>query len=209
MILPKRVQTETLRDGSAPVLETDRLVLRAPRFEDVEALTELVNDRRIAENTARIPHPYRPVDAEEWIGRANLRSGQETFLITLREGHLAGACGFAPCEPSGREIGYWLGLAFWGRGYASEAVRALVDHAFEDGECSALFAGARVTNPASRRVLEKCGFEWTGVGLGRIHALNYSVPIDRFQLDRDVWAARKAGVRCSACSQTTSVTPNP
>ena len=49
-------------------------------------------------------------------------------------------------------------------------------------------AGARVSNPASRRVLEKCGFQWTGVGLYRIRALKSSAPIDRFRLDRGLWA---------------------
>jgi RimJ/RimL family protein N-acetyltransferase len=48
--------------------------------------------------------------------------------------------------------------------------------------------GARVSNPASRRVLEKCGFQWTGVGLYRIRALASSAPVDRFRLDRRRWA---------------------
>ena len=53
-------------------------------------------------------------------------------------------------------------------------------------------AGARVTNPASRRVLEKCGFQWTGAGLLRIRALSSSAPIDRFRLDRGLWASLKS-----------------
>jgi len=56
----------------------------------------------------------------------------------------------------------------------------------------ALQAGARVTNPASRRVLEKCGFQWTGVGLYRIRALKSSAPIDRFRLERSIWASLKS-----------------
>ena len=55
-----------------------------------------------------------------------------------------------------------------------------------------LQAGARVTNPASRRVLEKCGFQWTGVGLYRIRALASSAPIDRFRLERGIWASLKS-----------------
>ena len=58
-----------------------------------------------------------------------------------------------------------------------------------DLDHEALHAGARVTNPASRRVLEKCGFQWTGVVLQRIRALNSSAPIDRFRLDRGLWAS--------------------
>ncbi len=82
------------------------------------------------------------------------------------------------------EIGYWFGVRYWGRGYATEAAQALVDHAFGDLGREVLHAGARVSNPASRRVLEKCGFQWTGVVLQRSRALGSSVPCDRFVLDR-------------------------
>jgi RimJ/RimL family protein N-acetyltransferase len=71
-------------------------------------------------------------------------------------------------------------------------VRAVIDHAFSELGHEALQAGARVTNPASRRVLEKCGFQWTGVGLYRIRAIKSSAPLDRFRLDRGLWASLKA-----------------
>src|SRR5712664_622355 len=73
MTLIDRTPRDTLREGSTPVLETERLVLRAPRFEDAKRVAALVNDRRIAENTARIPHPYGIADANEWIGAAILQ----------------------------------------------------------------------------------------------------------------------------------------
>ena len=90
------------------------------------------------------------------------------------------------------EIGYWLGVPFWGNGYATEAARALIDHAFGDLGHEVLHAGARVSNPASRRVLEKCGFQWTGVGLYRIRAIHSSAPFDRFRLERGIWASLKS-----------------
>ena len=89
------------------------------------------------------------------------------------------------------EIGYWLSSDYWGKGYATEAVHALIDYAFTDLGYDALHAGARVTNPASRRVLEKCGFQWTGVGLYRIHSIKSSAPIDRFRLEQRIWSALK------------------
>jgi RimJ/RimL family protein N-acetyltransferase len=67
-----------------------------------------------------------------------------------------------------------------------------MDFAFTELNHEWLQAGARVTNPASRRVLEKCGFQWTGVGLCRIRALSSSVPIDRFRLDRGLWASLRS-----------------
>jgi RimJ/RimL family protein N-acetyltransferase len=72
----------------------------------------------------------------------------------------------------------------WGQGYATEAVRTVIDHAFDDLGYDVVAGGARVSNPASRRALEKCGFQWTGVGLYRIRALASSAPVDRFRLDR-------------------------
>jgi RimJ/RimL family protein N-acetyltransferase len=151
----------------------------------------LANDRRIAENTARIPHPYREADATNFIAAANKAASTDAlFLITLRDGTIAGACGLMLQEET-PELGYWLGVPYWGKGYATEALHALIDYAFTDLGHDALQAGARVTNPASRRVLEKCGFQWTGVGLYRIRAINSSAPIDRFRLERRVWSALK------------------
>jgi len=186
----QEIPTGSFRERSIPVLETERLVLRAPRLGDVKAVALLANDRRIAENTARIPHPYRATDAEDFIASANL--GTETvFLITLRNGAVIGACGFTQIDRHPPEIGYWLGVKHWGKGYATEAVRALIDHIFTDLGDEAIQAAARVTNPASRRVLEKCGFQWSGAGLLRIRAIASSAPIDRFRLDRGLWASLK------------------
>jgi RimJ/RimL family protein N-acetyltransferase len=184
------VLTQQPEQRSVPVLETERLVLRAPLRGDVKAIVRLVNDRRVAENTAHIPHPYGVDDAERFLAGINRQDGEATFAIT-RDGDVIGICGVEPRENS-REIGYWLGALYWGRGYATEAVRAVIDHAFGVLGHDVLQAGARVSNAASRRVLEKCGFQWTSVGLYRIRAINSSAPLDRFRLDRGLWASLKA-----------------
>ncbi len=186
----KPVLAQQPEERGVSVLETERLVLRAPQHGDIKVITRLVNDRRVAENTARIPHPYGVDDAGRFIAAVNRQDGEATFAI-IRDGDLIGVCGVEPRE-NAPEIGYWLGAPFWGRGYATEAVRALIDHAFGALGHDALQAGARVGNPASRRVLEKCGFQWTGVGLYRIRAINSSAPLDRFRLDRGLWASLKA-----------------
>ncbi len=186
----KPVLAQQPEERGVSVLETERLVLRAPQHGDIKVITRLVNDRRVAENTARIPHPYGVDDAGRFIAAVNRQDGEATFAI-IRDGDLIGVCGIEPRE-NAPEIGYWLGAPFWGRGYATEAVRALIDHAFGVLGHDALQAGARVGNPASRRVLEKCGFQWTGVGLYRIRAINSSAPLDRFRLDRGLWASLKA-----------------
>lgn len=181
-----------LLESCIPVLETERLVLRAPRFEDVAAVVAIANDRRIAEMTANLPHPYAEKDAENWIANA-WTSQDHPFLITLKaNGALIGATGFVMPEIGDPEIGYWLGTDHWGRGYATEAARAVVDHLFTDRDAQAIVTWARVVNPASRRVIEKCGFQWNGVGLSRLRALASSAPVDKFRLERAVWASLKA-----------------
>jgi RimJ/RimL family protein N-acetyltransferase len=189
MTLCEALPREPHREASIPVLETKRLALRAPRLEDAKTMVALANDRRIAENAARIPHPYRKADAEEFINGAN-KGGEAVFLITLRDRTVIGTCGLMVQDET-PEVGYWLGVSHWGKGYATEALHAVIDYAFADLAHEALQAGARVTNPASRRVLEKCGFQWTGVGLYRIRAINSSAPIDRFRLERGIWSALK------------------
>ena len=83
MTLCDRVPAETSRQARIPTLKTERLVLRAPRREDAADIVRLINDRRIAENTARIPHPYRLADAKDWIGGANTSADEEQYVITL------------------------------------------------------------------------------------------------------------------------------
>jgi RimJ/RimL family protein N-acetyltransferase len=191
MTLVEEVSPELLREGSTLVLETERLTLRAPRLEDAKAIAQLANDRRIAENTTRIPHPYRLADAHAFVERVNRDGGELAFLITLDDEPI-GACGLARLGGAAPDLGYWIGVPYWGNGYATEAARAVIDHTFTALGQQALQAGARVTNPASRRVLEKCGFQWTGVGLYRIRALSSSAPIDQFRLDRGIWASLKS-----------------
>lgn len=185
-----------LQESCIPVLETARLVLRAPKIEDVDAIAALANSRRIAEMTANLPHPYRATDALSFI--ANAPQGEEaaTFAVLLKqEGALVlvGMCGFArrPGEPA-PELGYWIGEPFWGRGIATEAARAVIDYAFSETAITQIAGAARVVNPASRRVLEKCAFQWCGAGLCRVKALAASVPVDRFLLDRRTWVSLRA-----------------
>jgi RimJ/RimL family protein N-acetyltransferase len=173
-----------------PVLKTDRLVLRALCQRDVPVIVQLAGDRRVAENTARIPHPYTAADAEGLLASINQKGSETVFALEL-DGALIGMSGLDP-RTDGAELGYWLGVPFWGCGYATEAVRAVIDYAFSELGHELLQSGARVSNPASRRVLEKCGFQWTGVQLCRIRAINSAAPIDRFRLDRRLWASLKA-----------------
>ncbi len=192
MTLSEDICTPAHCERKVPVLATERLVLRAPCALDIGEIAALANDRRIAANTARIPHPYSIADAEHFVASANRHDGQACFVICL-DGAPIGVCGLdRRGDDNGIELGYWLGASYWGRGFATEAVRAVIDHAFGELAHQTLQAGARVSNPASRRVLEKCAFQWTGVRLTRIRAINSAAPVDRFRLDRGLWQSLKS-----------------
>jgi len=183
--------TDALYEAESVALKTARLVLRPPVLADSRAIARLANDRRIAENLRRLPHPYSRADADAFLDYL-VRERRETVFLIEAEGTTCGMIGLDFGNDDGPEIGYWLGVAHWGKGFATEAVRAVIDYAFEEHAIDELFAGARVTNPASRRVLEKCGFQWTGVQLYRFVALGSSTPVDRFKLNRGIWQSLKA-----------------
>jgi RimJ/RimL family protein N-acetyltransferase len=185
------VPPPSLREASSVVLETRRLVLRQPTLADVKTIARLVNDRRIAENLRRVPHPYSTDDAVAFI-TSTARARTDTVFLVEHAGTPVGVAGLEHRAPAEPELGYWFGVEHWGKGFATEAARAVIDAAFEDDAVTRLTAGARVINTASRNVLEKCGFQWTGVELHRFHALGCSSPVDRFRLDRSVWSSLKA-----------------
>ncbi|MGE0566200.1 MAG: GNAT family N-acetyltransferase, partial [Pseudolabrys sp.] len=131
MTLLEELPRGPLQERSIPVLETKRLTLRAPCIEDAKTVAALANDRRIAENTARIPYPYKIADAENFIAGANKADGEVVFLIVGHDGAIMGACGAIPLDGQPPELGYWLGVSNWGKGFATEALHALIDFAFD------------------------------------------------------------------------------
>lgn len=165
----------------APVIETLRLRLRGFDLGDAQAVQRLASDAEIAATTLSIPHPYPEGAAAEWI-----RKGQELIeqgsglplAITLREGDaLIGSIGLSINEKHRHaEMGYWIGLPYWGSGYATEAARALLTYAFERIDLNRVFAHHMVHNAASERVLEKLGMQREG--LLHEHILKYGRYID-------------------------------
>lgn len=183
--------TPTWREARSNILETERLTLRRPTLADVKAIARLANDRRIAENTRRLPHPYSQDHAVDFV-RATAAQRRETVFLIEHDNAPIGIVGLDSSDPEAPELGCWLGVDFWGRGFGTEAARAAIDFFFEEFDNDHLCAGARVTNPASRNVLEKCGFQWSGVELHRFEALGSSTPVDRFRLSRGVWSSLKS-----------------
>ena len=184
------IPTPTRQETRACVLETERLSLRKPTLADVKAIARLANDRRIAEMARRLPHPYLPDHATAFVN-ALADAGSDTVFLIEHDRQPVGMVGIDWRAAESPELGYWLGVGHWGLGYATEAARAVIDYTFEEFSIEQLISGARVANPASRHILEKCGFQWSGVELHRFEALGSSTPVDCFRLTRSVWSSLK------------------
>lgn len=150
-----------------PILETERLVLRPFRIEDAEAIRRLAGAREVYETTLNIPHPYEEGMAEQWVaGHASqfYGAGGVTLAITMRStGEVIGAIGLmASAAHRKAELGYWVGVPFWGHGYATEAAAAIVAYGFETLGYHRIMARHFKENPASGRVMQKIGMTKEG-----------------------------------------------
>ncbi|GAB4576939.1 MAG: GNAT family protein [Roseibium sp.] len=193
------VESDGLLDESSLVAaplpqEAVRVRLDTPRTDDLADLVFLANNKTVAANLATMPYPFRAEDGKALIARSGVyRANTALFAIRLKStGRLIGIARYAAAEASGPvQIGYWLGEPFWGQGLATEAVHSLVDHAFTHNDINELQGSCRVTNPASRRVLVKSGFQYRDQSMIRSLGAGGSVPIERYTLERTVWKSIK------------------
>jgi RimJ/RimL family protein N-acetyltransferase len=177
-----------------PVLVTERLVLRRPRDGDIPALAALADNRHVAEMLARMPHPYGEAEARAFLAMEASRRAGAVYALTLAgTGSFVGCAGINVTD-RGLELGYWIGEPFWRQGFATEAAHALVDLAFAATDTNVLHASCRVINPASRRVIHKCGFQYAGQGMMHSQVAG-QVPIERYRLDRRTWASLRSWAR--------------
>ncbi len=186
------VAEEALSDESCfidcPTLTTERLVMRPPHEVDIAQLIALADNRHVAEMLARMPHPYGEEEARAFLAMAGQRrSGVAYALTAAGTGAFVGCAGLNATE-RGLELGYWIGEPYWKRGYATEAAHALVDLAFTATTIQVLQASCRVINPASRRVIHKCGFQYAGQGMLNSIVAG-QVPVERYRLDRRTWTS--------------------
>jgi ribosomal-protein-alanine N-acetyltransferase len=132
---------------------------------DAAALVRHANDREVWRNLRdRFPHPYTAEDAAAWLTFAALQEPLTHWAIEV-DGEAGGGIGFTigdDVHARMAEIGYWLGRPFWGRGIATEALRAVTAHAFAAHGLERVQACVFAWNPASIRVLEKAGYTLDG-----------------------------------------------
>ena len=149
-----------------PEIATGRLLLRPFRPADVEDVRLLANNYNVSRTTLNVPYPYETGVARQWIaGHPRLwrlrNSG--TWAITLvGPGTLLGSITLSWIIRTRGELGYWIGEPYWGKGYCSEAVRALIEFGFERLEMTRIVAEHLRSNPASGRVMQKAGMRHAG-----------------------------------------------
>ena len=163
-----------------PVLVTPRLRLRPYGPADAGDVQRLAGAKAVADTTLLIPHPYPDGAAEAWISThpAKWAAHEELVLaITLpATGELVGSIGLVLTATKAQaELGYWIGVPYWNRGFATEAVQEVLDFGFGTLELTRIQAHHLAHNPASGRVMAKAGLRREGFGAqtllkdGRLH----------------------------------------
>ncbi|PON19279.1 GNAT family N-acetyltransferase [Candidatus Entotheonella serta] len=152
---------------SQPTLHTDRLELRPPAPAYLPEIHRLIGAREVADTTLNIPHPYEDGMAEEWFKAQAERydNGEGVhFSIFLRaeQSLIGGISLLLDARHQRGELGYWIGVPFWGQGYCTEAARAIVAYGFNTLDLNRIEAQHFTRNPASGRVMQKIGMTYEG-----------------------------------------------
>jgi [ribosomal protein S5]-alanine N-acetyltransferase len=169
-VSPASKQPDSATGAAMKIDVNDQVHLSEFRPSDRDALIAHLNDREIYDRTLRIPFPYTEVDADKWLALVTEITKQQgrpvDFAIRSADEALIGGCGFHSLEVGKShlaEVGYWLARPFWGRGIMTAVVQRLCQHAFAELGLVKITANVFTDNPASARVLEKCGFVQEGL----------------------------------------------
>jgi [ribosomal protein S5]-alanine N-acetyltransferase len=145
------------------LLETPRLILREFSEADIPELAPLLGAREVAATMLRIPHPYNEKHAREFLVSVAKENELRLGIRLRSDGRLIGGVGLHPeMQHLRAELGYWIGMPFWGNGYATETAREIVRHGFEKLKLNRIFASHFEGNGASARVLQKIGMRHEG-----------------------------------------------
>ena len=166
---------------STPILTTGRLILRPPVAEDAQAIADILNDWEVTQWLTMVPFPYTLADAEEFLARLFATEERNYWLIE-EEGKVVGAISLRP------DLGFFLAPEAHGKGYITEAARAVLGWHFAKSGEDAL-SGYHVGNAASARVQEKLGFRPTHEVIDRKVSTGEDVSVVKTALTRADWEA--------------------
>jgi ribosomal-protein-alanine N-acetyltransferase len=173
-------------------LETPRLVLRSYTEADIPELVPLVGAREVAATTLRIPHPYTEQDGRQFL-KLTKEFGRVWLAVTLRgDGRQIGGVGLIfDDQHRHAELGYWLGVPYWGEGYATEAGKEMLRYGFEDLHLHRIFASHFKHNPASGRVLRKLGMRYEGCQREHLKKWDRFIDSELYGILRREWEGRE------------------
>jgi RimJ/RimL family protein N-acetyltransferase len=174
--------------AALPILETTRLNLRPYHEADIAELLPLIGTREVAATTLRIAHPYTEADARAFL-ELTKEPDKIWLAITLRsDGRQIGGAGLR-VEPSHQhaELGYWLGVPYWGQGYATEAAQAMLRYGFEVLGLHRIFASHFTANAASGRILKKLGMRYEGCQREHLRKWDQFVDSELYGVLRREW----------------------
>jgi len=145
-------------------IETSRLELMVPYKEQAGELSTLANNKVISERLATMPYPYGCDDALNWITAVQQMESGAAFIVVLKtSGQIIGCCGCGPTDKSDEiDFGYWIGVDFWGHGYATEAASAVLNHVLYKDRFEVITTDYQTDNLASACILKKLGFQVVG-----------------------------------------------
>ena len=177
-----------------PTLETARLRLRPYCEADIGDLVSLIGAREVAATTLRIAHPYTEQDAREFL-ELTREPGKIWLAIRRRsDGGQIGGIGLrVEKQHHHAELGYWLGVPYWGQGYATEAGQEMLRYGFEDLGLHRIFASHFQHNAASGRILKKLGMRYEGCQREHLRKWDQFIDSELYGLLREEWLiSRKA-----------------
>lgn len=169
-------------------LETTRLKIRPYSEADIPELVPLIGAREVAATTGRIAHPYTAEHAKQFLARI-LVDSEVRMAVTLRtDGRLIGGVGLRIIEGHQHaELGYWIGVPYWGNGYATEAAREMLRHGFGVLRLHRIFASYFKGNEASGRILKKLGMRYEGCQREHVCKWDRFIDLELYGMLRNEW----------------------
>jgi [ribosomal protein S5]-alanine N-acetyltransferase len=176
------------------MIETKKLLLRQLHESDFPTLVRELNNYNITRNTGRVPYPYSLQDAVDYLQFVKGLSSKSCVRALTRPSSpekLLGVVAYLfSAEKDDAELGYWLIESEWGKGLMSEAVGAMVGHAFGVTNIEKLIATFQIENPASGRVLQKAGFNEIGQSMNFSKAQGKEVAVTNMTLTKEMWQSK-------------------
>jgi ribosomal-protein-alanine N-acetyltransferase len=179
---------------SLPTLRTERLLLRGFTLADAPRVQALAGAREVAATTLTVPHPYEDGIAEAWIANHaavwEARRNLPLAVTTAADGVVG--CVSLSLVPEHRhgEIGYWIGLPYWNRGYVTEAARAVLAYGFGELGLHRIVARHFGGNPASGQVMRKLGMRHEGTMRGHMFKWGRFEDVEFYGILEDEWRSR-------------------